>query len=531
MESARDAATRTASEAGDGTTTATILAAEIVKELQIYCQSHPNMSPQKVTRLLEKTFKDVIEPTLKKLAIKPKFETTRGKKLLHSVAKISANGDEALADAVLECFEVVGDEGNVTLAELSGPSEYKVEKLEGYPVGIGYEESCYKFAGAFVNDRGNQRLYLEKPVFILYHGAINDIQTLMGATGLIWSDWQTQNGPSNVILVATKFSENVLASLAAGMGEQTALNIFPLVAPISALPNSQLHFLQDLEAVTGATIFDPVENPLPPPHVIKKGQNPADPEQGFDMDHFGFGIEFFEAHRYNSTVVCSEGEDTTLIEERVEDLKTQAKNSESLLDKQLLEERIAKLTGGIAKLIVVGLSAGEIREKKDRAEDAVRAVQGAIKHGCLPGGGWALLKIASLLETDHADADGILEGVLGPALIAPFDRLLLNAGLTQVECDATFEQVYASATGSSAKEAVVYNALTAEFVNAFKDGLLDSAPAVIEAIRSSISIASYLGTLGACVVFPRDEQLERDEARAVESYNRNANVEEANERP
>src|SRR6266851_891037 len=471
MEAARDAAARTATEAGDGTTTATILADAIVQRMVSYCRDNPHVSPQKVIRTLKSTFKTVIEPAVKKLAIKANSSTRQGRRLLHNVAMVSANGDEALADAVLECFDIVGDEGNVTLSELAGPSEYQVEHIEGYPIPTGFDDSCQKFYDLFLNDRVNQRVYLEKPVFVLYHGVINDVMTLGGVTGMVWQAWQE-----------SAFSPNVV---------------------------------------------DPIDNPLPPPNVILKSAQVSD---GFDLDHLGHNVESFEMLRTKSTIVGRCDEDLVL--ERAEDLKTQARSAESILDKAIIEERIGKLTGGIAKLIVVGSSAGEIREGKDRAEDAVRAVQGTVKHGCLPGGAWTLLKLAQVLRdmVTNQGYDAVNEVILAGALEQPFFRLLENVGLTREEQSDVYGKVSHNAFWVKSQNAIIYDALTGEYVNAVKAGLLDSTSAVLEAIRNSLSIASLLGTLGACVTFYRDQELEREEARATSDFLRNSSVNEADER-
>ncbi len=527
MEAARDAAARTATEAGDGTTTATILADAIVQRMVSYCRDNPHVSPQKVIRTLKSTFKTVIEPAVKKLAIKANSSTRQGRRLLHNVAMVSANGDEALADAVLECFDIVGDEGNVTLSELAGPSEYQVEHIEGYPIPTGFDDSCQKFYDLFLNDRVNQRVYLEKPVFVLYHGVINDVMTLGGVTGMVWQAWQESAFSPNVVVAATGFSEQVRGVLAGNFQNKASLNIVPLVVPLSPIPNGQKHLLEDLSAITGATIFDPIDNPLPPPNVILKSAQVSD---GFDLDHLGHNVESFEMLRTKSTIVGRCDEDLVL--ERAEDLKTQARSAESILDKAIIEERIGKLTGGIAKLIVVGSSAGEIREGKDRAEDAVRAVQGTVKHGCLPGGAWTLLKLAQVLRdmVTNQGYDAVNEVILAGALEQPFFRLLENVGLTREEQSDVYGKVSHNAFWVKSQNAIIYDALTGEYVNAVKAGLLDSTSAVLEAIRNSLSIASLLGTLGACVTFYRDQELEREEARATSDFLRNSSVNEADER-
>lgn len=515
MEAARDAAIRTANEAGDGTTTATVLAEAIGRYTQEYTTANPKVSPQRVVRRLEELFREIIEPTITSLAISPTLSTDDGRHLLHSVAKVSGNGDVPLADAVIECFDVVGDEGNVTISELSGASHYEVEQINGYPIPKGYEESCAKYHPIFVNDIPNQRTSLTKPVFILYHGQMAEPNNLIGITGAIMNAWQKDGFCHNVIVVATGFSDSMLSAMAFNFPLGGTLNIVPLLAPMTPMPNSQLHFLEDLRAITGAQIFDPVENPLPAPNAE------IAPEELPGL--VGYGIDSFEGYRFRSNIIGHA--DEVLLVDRVEALKVQAQSAESQLDKSLLEERIGKLTGGIARLKVFGASNGELREKRDRAEDAVCAVRGAIKHGVLPAGGWTLLKLVQLLVTKAAD-DDVAMSVLAPALIEPVHMLLSNAGLSQEESKTVIVELQAKMRGlKNVRNAEIYDALDGKFVKAFKAGLLDSTPAVLEAVRNSISIAGLLGTLGGVVVFHRDIELERRESIETNQFMRQAGAE------
>jgi chaperonin GroEL len=509
MEAARDASVRTASEAGDGTTTATILAEAVVRLTKAYSEKNPRVSPQRVVRRLEKIFKVHIEPSLRRQAIKADMTTTEGRALLQNVASVSANGDTDLAEAVMTCFDLVGDDGNVTISELSGASKYEVERIEGFPIGIGYEESCAKFYPKFVNDPANQRVLLERPTFVVYHGRIQDPQSLFNLLSKIGYGFESQAIGPNVVLVATGFSESVLGYLGMMFPEAGALNVFPLLAPQSPFPNGQLNFLLDLCAVTGANLMDPMNLPF---------------EQA-ELKDFGKAT-IFESYRFRSNVVGKPNEDLLLL--RVDELQTNLARAESQLDTIYLQERIGKLTGGIARLKVIGASNGELKEKRDRAEDAVCAVRGAIKHGCLPGGGWALLKLMNELKDFE---DPILNEVLIPALFEPVRRLLENVGLTE-ENDDEFRAILAPILLSlqNGQEPVVYDCLEGKHVFAKEDGILDSTPAVLEAIRNSLSIASLLGTLGGTVVFKRDLETERTEARDMANFNRDSNRNEADER-
>jgi chaperonin GroEL len=534
MEAARDAAVRTATEAGDGTTTATILSEAIARRMNEFCTANPRVSPQKVVRRLEEVFRDIIEPTIlgapyidedgvvrrrpDGLTMKVDPETKEGKELMFNIARISANGDEALARAVVQCFEITGDAGNVTIAEQSGPSSYEVEEIDGYPIPIGYEDSCAKFYTMFINDQATQMCRLENPVFVLYHGTLSDTTTaysLLTKVGdkyeMLLRGEQNEYKHKNVVFVAVGFSEAVLGTFAASMRIPNSIKIFPLVIPKSPMPNFQSQFLQDLSAITGATIFDPINRPL---------------DTG-ELEDLGPGVTTFEASRFRSSIIgraanLGQPWEDRLIEQ-ISVVEAQLENPISTMDKILLQERLAKLTGGIAKLKVIGASNGELKEKRDRADDAVCAVRGAIKHGCLPGGGWTLMRLVQKLGT----SDPVIEQVLNPALMEPVTRLLTNCGLSHDEIRERIDPIISAMRDD---QILVYDAMNDRHGDPIKLGILDSTPAVLEAIRNSISIASLVGTLGGTVVQARDRELERTEARDVNEWIRNANVNPADER-
>lgn len=520
LEAARDAAVKTANEAGDGTTTSTVLSEAIVRYMNHYCTKNPTISPQKVVRELDKLFRNIIEPTLKAAAVPAKNNTAVQK----MVANVSTNNDVDLTEAVMSCFDEVGDEGNVALVERSGPSGYEIEKLDGYPLTSGYEDSCGKFYTKFINDAGNQRVFLEKPVFLLYHGTINDIQTIYSilikfGNEFVRSTGQAEDGSTsdyahhNLVIMATGFSESVLATLANNFGQKDTFNAFTYKVPLSPQANGQKQFLDDIAAFTGADIFDPISNPV----------------NNAELQSLGPGVESFEANRFRGLITGrAEGpylgfdkfethEERILARANV--LMQQIRNPESQLDHMLNQERLGKLTGGIAKLHIIGSSNGEIKEKKDRAEDAICAVRGALKAGTLPGGGWGLLKVCSVLDYSNP----IVGHILGPALYEPILCLLANCGLSENEAREVLAPVE---QGIKDGKKVIYDAYYGRHGDAYELGVLDSVPAVLEAIRNALSIASLLGTLGGFVVFGRNDELEKQEALKTADWLRDANAEQ-----
>lgn len=508
IEQARDVATRTATEAGDGTTTATVLSYNIIKQLFEFCKAHPKYSPQRAARRISKVTENILVPYIESRSIKI---GENNKEMLKMVAKISANGDEDMADAVIQAFEEIGygDASHVTIRELSGKKAYKVERIDGFPIPIGFEDSIGKLHVAFINDQANQRCYLEKPLFLLYDGNLSDLVMVNPILAGIGTKFM--NGEAdfkNLVIFAHGFSENVLTQLAYNFSDPSTINVLPMVTPMSQFINSQTHFLADLAAFTGAKVFGLT-------HPINKAQ-PTD---------LGHGMENFEASRFRCTVVGDP--DPTNVEVRADDLKTMMTNSESQAEKLWLEERIGKITNGIAKLTIYGGSNGELKEAHDRCEDAVCAVRSAISHGAVPGGCRMSIDMAAKLMGELEDGDPAKE-VLVSALLALPNKLLDNAGYKSDE----IEEVIAKLLHD---DQLVYDVENETYGTAAQLGLFDATKAVSESLSNAVSIANVLGTMGGIVCHPRDDHFERSEARADSEYmkaveNPNQFVNEANER-
>ncbi len=494
IEHARDAARRTSTEAGDGTTATTILSYHIIANLFDFCEKNRKYSPQKATRRISKVTKDLILPFIKESSIKIGEDN---KHLLKMVATISANGDTEMADAVIECFEKVGygDSSHVTIRQLSGPERYEVSRIDGFPITMGFEESIGKLHVGFINDSANQRTFLEKPLFLLFDGAVNDLiafEPLLNSLGNKFVN-EGNSDYKNIVIVAHGFSENVLTSLAFNFSNPNTMNVMPLITPMSQSLNSQTHFLHDLAAFTGAKVFG-----------LKDQVHQA------QISDLGRDMESFECYRFRSTVVGNP--DPINVEVRADDLKTMMEQAEGIAEKSLLEERIGKITNGIAKLTIYGGSSGELKEKHDRAEDSVLSVRSAITNGALPGGGRTAIDIALKLSAELPDGDPAKEVLMSALLHIP-NTLLFNAGYTGEEISEIINKLIENPD-------LVYNIEDQAFGKAEDLGLFDSAKAISEAISNAVSIASVLGVLGGIVAFPRDSDHERAEAKLDSEYNK-----------
>jgi len=530
LEAARDASVRTAQESGDGTTTATILSEAFVRYTTEFCKNNPTIPPIKVIKTIQKLYQEVIVPSIKKLTIPCDFTTKKGKKILKDVATISANGDVELAEAVMKCFDICGDTGNVTITESSGRTSVEVEKTDGYPIDSGYEVSCSNFYPAFINDPATQRAILEKPMFLLYFGRLSDYQTCSDILERLQDGWAGNYLDSpNLVLMAIGFSESVLANFASIFVNGTNINVLPLVIPKTSVLNSERHFLEDVAAITGSVIFDPITKPLN--SAVFEDLGNLEKKEEFVGDkpvdcYKPMGVTSFECGRYRSTILGHCNEEILL--EQVQKVEVAIPNAESEYDLRQLQERLAKLSGGIAKLKIIGSSTGELKERRDRAEDAVCSTRSAIKSGAVPGCGWTLVKIIKDLQ-NHVKGDCLLEkivsGIVEPSLLSPLLTLFSNAGI-----DAKDGLKPINDSMKSPEKAKVVDLSTGEVVNALEAGVLDSVPALQEALKNSISIATLLGTLGGIVAFPRDRDFDIKDARDASDFNRMAQSNMSDER-
>ncbi len=500
LEAARDAALRTASEAGDGTTTATILSSSIANATAEVVRMNKKFSPQKIVREMEKLvpiISDII--TSHKLQVNPDNYL----EVLTKVATLSANGDADLAKAVIDAFEMVGEEGNLTIVELNGPSRYEIERLNGYTIDQGYEESCRNFANGFINDKSGTLVVLNNPVFVLYDGVLNDLSCAYETFNKINSYFESANrADRNVVLLAHGFSDTVIGELHVNWtASASQIKVFPLLTPQTAIMNWRTHFLYDLQAYTGSPVFNPIDRPLADLDPAELAKNSR--------------AKYFEAGRFRTTVVATE--DAGAIEMRVEELKLQ--RAESEYEQRDLELRIGKLTSGIARLNVYGPSQGETREKRDRAEDAWMAIRGTLKHGACPGGGFVLVKLSAELavisEKLPLGPAKMAAGILSDALLVPVRVIYQNYGYIDEEIESQLGELLR-------REDETFDVAEQSWVPKFD--LLDSVPSVFEAIRNSLSIASLLGTIGGIVAFGRDAECDLEEEKFVRRFEAGAGI-------
>lgn len=495
LESARSAALRTASEAGDGTSTATVLSSAITSLAYDVVKVNHRISPQQIVRSMQKLVPVIKSIIQEKYCIK--LDPADYESFLFQVAKLSANGDEELAKSIVESFDMVGEEGNLTIVEATGPSSIKIERINGYTVDRGYEETLKKFSTGFVNDPTGTLVGLENPVVILYDGIINDVMLVWDALQKIAEYFQTQNVPNkNIVIVAHGFSDTFLADMHANWNHPQTPMILPLMTPDSPIPGWKTQFLLDLQAYTGSPVFNLMDKPISNLDVESMVKNNL--------------VKAIEMNRYRTSIISEE--DPFLLESRVDTLKELLKAPESKYEENDLRVRIGKLTSGIARMYITGPSVGETRERRDRADDAWMAIRGAVKHGACPGGGFVLSHLADdladMAQSFDVAADVHAATILSAAFMKPVKRLFENFGYTAEE---TISIVKTLKAGSSP-----YDIYKEDFVPQHQ--LLDSASAVMQAIENSVSIAGLLGTLGGIVSFQRDRAADQYETKFARDF-------------
>lgn len=477
IEAAKEICLNTAKEAGDGTTTAIILASAIVNEGQEFLRNNPKYNPQRMVNELQQAYSEVVVPFLQQQARPCETEDQ-----LMQVATISANGDLNIAKSVVEAVIAAGQDGTVLIEENQGMLT-RVENIDGYIVTTGLKD-LGQVGTVFINDRSNQQVKMDQGIVVLYDGSINDLKV----PGLIQEAIQSENGyvdGSPIVVFAHSFADQVLDKFA--KTTKGGITVIPIKTPRSGLPNGASMFLRDMAAYTGAVVYDPssVE----------------------EMDIEGLGqFDTATVNMYESFIVCQP--DAAALEDRINELKSIAKAAFSEMDRSFIRAAIARLTGGISTIYVGGASDLEVREKKARVEDAVEAVRSAIAEGIVPGGCTIHLKLYDYLaaQTQHKPSWNILL----TALTQPFNKLMTNCGEDPQEV--------LSAVRSSNFDTAVFDANEHKVVDAWQAGIIEPVKVIRVSLNNALSVASLLTTLGGLVVVPRNSDLEMQLEIANQSF-------------
>jgi chaperonin GroEL len=465
IEAAKEICINTAKDAGDGTTTAIVLANAITKYGQEFVKSNAKYNPQRIVNELEDLYEDIIVPYIKSQA----QDVSEEEKLVN-VATISANGDRKIAKVVVEAIIAAGEDGKVLIEEAQG-DEMRVETIEGYIITSGLKD-IGQLGPMFMNDRGGQQCKMDGGHVFLYNGSINDAKVLGFLENAIQGDeYGVSYDGTPIMIIAHDYSDTAMDLLAKNAKKGTTL--CPIKTPRSGLPNSKTVSLEDIAAYTGATVYDP-----------------SNIDQ---LDKDGLGTFVSAKSNLYETFIISEV-DSDAIEARVNELKAIEASCFSDADRMHVKAHIAKLVGGISTIHVGGVSDLKVRERKARVEDAVEAVRSAIAEGIIPGGCKIQIDLSKLMEA-HPDKKPSWDIMIN-ALREPFKLLLEN-------CGENYDDIY-----PQLKPGEVFDANMHEFVDPFKAGIIEPAKVARVAIGNALSVASLLITIGGIVCARRDSNLE-----------------------
>jgi chaperonin GroEL len=487
VDAAKEICLKTAKEAGDGTTTAIVLANSITKHGLNFLSSNPKYNPQRMVNELQECYDTLIVPFLKANA-----KTISGKDELISVATISANGDKAIAVAAVDAVLAAGEDGHVLIEEAQG-NQLKVETIDGFIVTTGLRD-IGAVGRIFINDKANQQVKMDKGLVFLYDGTINDLK-VPGAIQQAVEGTELFGLP--IMVFAHGFADVVIDAFA--KTTKGGYTVVPIKTPMSGAANSRSSFLLDMAAYSGATVYDP--------GTVDKFIEEDESD--------GFGT-FDDAKVGMYESVVSSVPNTERLEARVAELKHLMSTSPSDFDKMHIKAAIGKLTGGISTIWVGGGSELEAREKRDRVEDAVEAVKSAIAEGIIPGGCTVQLTLSHMISLDQNKKPSW--DIMAMALSDPFTLLLTNCGESVEEVWPILgPHIHFSAVNKQ-MPAMVFDANQHTIVECMVAGIIEPTKVCRVTIGNALSVASLLVTLGGIVVTPRDSGLENQLALSKQAF-------------
>ena len=452
----KDVASRTADEAGDGTTTATVLANAIFREGLRNITAGAN--PIEVKRGMDKATEAIL------VELKKSAQTINDKKEIAQVATISANSDVEIGEMISEAMEKVGRDGVITVEEAKGIQD-ELDVVEGMQFDRGF------LSPYFINDTERMVAELEMPFILLFDQKISSLKDLLPVLEQV----QKTNRP--LLLVAEDVDGEALATLVVNK-MRNILNVSAVKAP--GFGDRRKAMLQDIAILTGGTVIsEEVGRTLESATLEDLGQAAR---VVIDKD--------------NTIIVDGAGE-KALVDSRVGEIKKQIEATTSDYDVEKLQERLAKLSGGVAVIKVGAASETEMKEKKDRVDDALSATKAAVEEGIVIGGGAALIRAAAKIKLDLEGDQKIGAEIILRAIKAPLKQIATNAG---------FDAGVVAHGVETAKENFGFNAATGEYVDMFKAGIIDPFKVERVALTNATSVSSLLLTTEAAIFeLPSDD--------------------------
>ena len=449
----KEVASKTNDQAGDGTTTATVLAQSIVKEGLRNVAAGAN--PLDLKKGIDKAVKAIVADLHKQSQVV-------GSKMdkIKQVASISSNNDEAVGELIAEAFEKVGKEGVITVEEAKGTDTY-VDIVEGMQFDRGY------LSPYFVTDSEKMIADLENPYILLYDKKISSMKDLLAVLEPV-----AQTGKP-LLIIAEDVEGEALATLVVNK-LRGSLKIAAVKAP--GFGDRRKAMLEDIAILTGGTVVAE--------------------ERGFTLENTTIAMlgtaERVTIDKDNTIVVNGAGDKKDILG-RVNQIKSQIETTTSDYDKEKLQERLAKLAGGVAVLYVGAASEVEMKEKKDRVDDALHATRAAVEEGIVAGGGVALIRTKSVLEkitTENLDEVTGIQ-IIARAIEEPLRIIAENAGS---------EGSVVVAKVLEGKKDFGFNAKSDEYVNMHKAGIIDPTKVTRIALENAASVAGMILTTECALV-------------------------------
>ncbi len=448
----KEVASKTADDAGDGTTTATILAQAIVTTGLKNVAAGAN--PMDLKRGIDKAVEAVVAE-LKKIS----KEVGTDNEKIRQVATISANNDEAIGALIAEAMEKVKTEGVITVEEAKG-TETTVDVVEGMQFDRGY------LSPYFVTDAEKMIVEMDHPYVLIYDKKISNMKDLLPVLEPV-----AQSGKP-LLIIAEDVDGEALATLVVNK-IRGGLKIATVKAP--GFGDRRKAMLEDIAILTGGTVISE--------------------ERGFKLENATLDMlgtaEKISIDKDNTTIVNGAGEKSA-IDGRVNQIKAQIETTTSDYDREKLQERLAKLAGGVAVLYVGAATEVEMKEKKDRVDDALAATRAAVEEGIVPGGGVALIRAEKALDSLTGANDDETTGIaiVRRAIEEPLRQIIVNAG---GEGAVVVQKV------REGKDDFGYNARTEEYTNMYAAGVIDPTKVTRVALENAASIAALLLTT-ECVI-------------------------------
>ncbi|MFB9055862.1 chaperonin GroEL [Mariniflexile ostreae] len=454
----KEVASKTNDLAGDGTTTATVLAQAIVKEGLKNVAAGAN--PMDLKRGIDKAVAAITED-LEKQAKK----VGNSSEMIKQVASISANNDDTIGELIATAFGKVGKEGVITVEEAKGMETY-VDVVEGMQFDRGY------LSPYFVTDSDKMIADLENPYILLFDKKISNLQEILPILEPV-----AQSGRP-LLIIAEDVDGQALATLVVNK-LRGGLKIAAVKAP--GFGDRRKAMLEDIAILTGGTVISE--------------------ERGFTLENADLSMlgtaETVTVDKDNTTIVNGSG-DAESIKSRINQIKAQIETTTSDYDKEKLQERLAKLAGGVAVLYVGAASEVEMKEKKDRVDDALHATRAAVEEGIVAGGGVALVRAKSVLEKiTTANLDEVTGiQIVARAVEAPLRTIVENAG---GEGSVVVSKVM------EGKGAFGYDAKTETYVDMLEAGIIDPKKVTRIALENAASVAGMILTTECALIDIKEE--------------------------